>query len=328
MTDTHDTPTGSLHERAIFWVTRLHSGDCTDQERQDFEAWLAQSETHRTAHKEVEAFWNGLSQIEPLAAPQLAAARTYLREARQSRRAFSGKRLAGAGVLSLVFITGFLPLWWSWLTTDTYRTAKGDSMSIQLSDGSRIDLNTDTELSVQYTSTRRSVKLEHGEALFSVVHNEEKPFEVIAADGRIQDIGTRFNVYRQADRVSVTVLEGEVSVATGQSSTAQYLVPGQQISYDSTGHTSAISRADTDAITAWQKGRLVFKSQPLSIVLEQLSRYHDASLQVDGSRLQTLKVSGVFPTDNLNLALNTIAGALPIKVNQTATNIFVIAPAN
>ena len=328
MTDTHDTPPGSSHEQAIFWVTRLHSGDCTDQELDDFEAWLAQSEVHRIAHHEVESFWGGLGQLEPHAAPQLAAARAYLREARQSRSASAGKRLAGAVVLSLVLITGFGPLWWSWLTTDIYRTAKGESTSIQLSDGSRIDLNTDTELSVQYTWTRRSVKLERGEALFAVVHNAEKPFEVIAAGGRIKDIGTRFNVYRQEGRVSVTVLEGGVSVAAGQSPSAQNLTPGQQISYDSTGHTSTISRADIDVATAWQKGQMVFKSQPLSVVLEQLGRYHNASLQVRGSRLQALKVSGVFPTDNLNLVLNTIAGALPIKVTQNSANNYVIAPAD
>jgi len=63
-------------------------------------------------------------------------------------------------------------------------------------------------------------------------------------------------------------------------------------------------------------------------VLEQLGRYHDASLQVPDSRLQSLKVSGVFPTNNLSLALNTIAGALPIKVTQTAITTFVIAPAD
>ncbi|MDO9048402.1 MAG: FecR family protein [Methylobacter sp.] len=326
MTDTHNTPSGSLHELAVFWVTRLHSGDCTDEERHDFEAWLAQSEAHRIAHQEVAAFWEGLSQIEPLAAPQLAAARAYLRKTRQSRRTLTKKRLAG--VLSLILITGFSPLWWSWLSTDIYRTAKSESTSIQLSDGSRIDLNTDTELSVQYTWTTRSVKLERGEALFSIVHNPEQPFEVIAAGGRIQDIGTRFNIYRQADRVSVTVLEGEVSVAASQSSTVQNLIPGQQISYDSTGQTSLVSPVDIDAVTAWQKGQLVFKGRPLSIVLEQLGRYHDTLLQVPDSRLQSLKVSGVFPTNNLSLALNTIAGALPIKVTQTATNTFVIAPAD
>jgi len=326
MTDIYDTSSGSVHEQAVSWVTRLHSGDCTDQERRDFEAWLAQSEAHRAAHREVEAFWNGLSRIEPLAAPQLAAARAYLRETRQSRRALSKKRLAG--VLSVALITGFSPLGWSWLSTDTYRTAKGESAGIQLSDGSRIDLNTDTELSVQYSWTARSVKLERGEALFSVVHNPEKPFEVIAAGGRIQDIGTRFNIYRQADRVSVTVLEGEVSVAAKQNAATQNLIPGQQISYDSTGQTSAIAYADMTVATAWQKGQLVFKGRPLNKVLEQLGRYHDASLQVPDARLQSLKVSGVFPTNNLSLALNTIAGALPIKVSQTAATTFVIAPAD
>ncbi|MGZ5007121.1 MAG: FecR family protein [Methylobacter sp.] len=326
MTDTHDIPSDSVRELAVNWVTRLHSGDCSDQERHDFDDWLAQNETHRTAYREVEEFWGKLVQIEPHAAPQLKAARTYLRKARQSRRAFAKKHLAG--ILSIALITGLSPFWQPWLNTDIYRTAKGESAGIELSDGSHIDLNTDTELSVQYTWTKRSVKLEHGEALFSVVHNEEKPFEVIAGGGRIQDIGTRFTVYRQADRVSVTVLEGEVSVAANPNATAQHLLPGQQINYDSNGHTANISSTDIDAATAWQKGQLVFKGQPLSIVLEQLSRYHDTSLQMPDSHLQSLKVSGVFPTNNLRLALNTIAGALPIKVSQTAANTYVISPAN
>jgi transmembrane sensor len=326
MTDILNAPSGSIHEHAISWLTRLHSDNCTDQERHNFEGWLTQSEAHRTAYQEVAAFWQGLSQIEPHAAPQLAAARAYLRNARKSRRVLSEKRLAG--ILSVILLLGFSPLLWSWLTTDIYRTAKGESTSIQLSDGSRIDLNTDTELTVQYTWTSRSVKLEHGEALFSVVHNAERPFEVIASRGRILDIGTRFNVYRQAERVSVTVLEGEVSVAAKQNTIAQNLIPGQQISYDSAGQPSAILSVDTEAATAWKNRRLVFKSQSLSVVLEQLGRYHNAALQVQGSRLQALKVTGVFPTDNLNLALNTIASALPIKVTQIAANSFVLGAAD
>ena len=327
MTETNDLPLGSAHEHAIFWVTRLNSDTCTDQDRQDFEAWLAESDVHQNAYQQVTVFWTGLSQIEPHAGPQLSAARTYLRETRQYRRHLSSrKRLTG--VLSLALLLGLSPFLWSWLSTDIYRTAKGQSSSIQLSDGSRVDLNTDTELYVQDTWINRSVKLIHGEALFSVVHNKEKPFTVIAAGGRIQDIGTRFNVYQQVDQVSVTVLEGEVSVTAKQSSAAQYLLPGQQISYDSKGQTSAIASADIDTATAWQKGQLVFKSQPLSEVLEQLGRYHEASLQVQGTRLQKLKVSGVFPTDNLSLALATIAGALPIKVTPLAANNFVIAPAD
>jgi hypothetical protein len=108
------------------------------------ETCLAQSEAHRTAYREVEAFWQGLSQIKPHAAPQLKAARAYLRKARQSRRAFSRKHMAG--ILSIALIAGLSPFWQPWFNTDIYRTAKGESAGIELSDGSHIDLNTDTEL--------------------------------------------------------------------------------------------------------------------------------------------------------------------------------------
>lgn len=326
MINTHNAPPDPVHEQAIFWVTRLHSGDCTGADRQAFSAWLAQDQAHRTAYQEVKVFWDSLSQIEPHARPRLAEARAYLREARQRRRAISGKRLAG--VLSLILIIGFSPRWWALITTDHYLTAKGESNSIQLSDGSHIDLNTDTELSVQYTWTTRSVKLEHGEALFSVVHDAGKPFEVIAANGLIKDIGTRFNVYSQTGQISVTVLAGEVSVIANQNSIPRNLTPGQQISYDATGQTSAIANADIAAITAWQKAQLVFKSQPLSVVLEQLGRYHEVTLQVTEPRLQALKVSGVFPSNNLSLALDTIAGALPVKVTSPASRQFVIDSAD
>ena len=320
--------TDNAHELATFWVTRLHSGDCTGADRQTFAAWLAQDQAHRSAYQEVSVFWEGLSQIEPHAKPQLDEARSYLRKARQRRRTLSGKGLAG--VLSLILIIGFSPRWWALITTDHYITAKGESNSIQLSDGSRIDLNTDTALSVQDTWTTRSVKLEHGEALFSVVHDARKPFDVIAASGVIRDIGTRFNVYHQAGQVSVTVLEGEVSVTADQHSIAHPhpLTAGQQLSYDAKGQTSAIANVDIAVITAWQKAQLVFNGQPLSVVLEQLGRYHEITLQVTDPHLQALKVSGIFPSNNLSLALATIAGALPVKITSPASRVFVIESAD
>ena len=321
MINSHNVPPDP--DLATFWVTRLHSGDCTDADRQTFAAWLAEDEANRTAYQEIKVFWDSLSQIEPHAKPRLDEARAYLRKERQRRRTVSGKRLAG--VLSLILMIGFSPRWWALITTHHYRTAKGESNSIQLSDGSHIDLNTDTELSVQYTWTKRSVKLEHGEALFSVVHDTSKPFEVIADNGLIRDIGTRFNVFKETGRVSVTVLEGEVSVTA--SSISRNLTPGQEISYDSTGKMSALVNADIAAITAWQNGQLVFKSQPLSMVLEQLGRYHYVTFQVTDRHLQALKVSGVFPSNNLKLALDTIAGALPVKISSPAAHVFALESA-
>lgn len=320
------TPENTIQQQASHWVTRLNSSDCTDTERYAFDDWITDNEKHRTAYQQVLAFWQALAQIEPHAGTELEAARAYLRDQRQARRQFSGKR--AATVLSLLLVMGASPFLWSWMNTQNYHTAKGEHTSIALSDGSQIELNTDTELSVQYTDNARSVTLHHGEALFTVEHNSEKPFAVTAANGVIKDIGTRFNVYQQATKVAVTVLEGEVSITMANNATPYSVKPNQQLSYDNNGQVTPFVLVDGDTATAWQKRQLVFKAQPLSVVVEQLARYHDVSLKIADPHLQALKVSGSFPSDNLHVALNTIANALPIKISSTTATAFVIEAAD
>jgi len=91
---------------------------------------------------------------------------------------------------------------------------------------------------------------------------------------------------------------------------------------------SAIANADIAATTAWQKAQLVFKGKPLSVVLEQLGRYHEVKLKVTDPRLQALKVSGVFPSNNLKLAHDNIAGALPVKISSPVSSVFFIESAD
>jgi len=71
---------------------------------------------------------------------------------------------------------------------------------------------------------------------------------------------------------------------------------------------------DTESATAWREGRLVFKGRELDDVLAQLGRYHQVDLVLADAKLRHLKVSGSFPTGDLDLALNTIAASLPVKV--------------
>jgi len=314
-------PTG-LHEEASQWVTILHSGAATTAQRRAFARWLNANESHQRAYSEVETFWQSLGSLRQDMGPELAAARAYLRQAQRSRRVFRPGLALAASLLLAVAAT---PLWRIWLDNGVYRTAKGEQAHIELSDGSRIDLNTDSELQVAYTWTQRKVTLARGEALFSVDHDPEKTFQVAAAKGLIRDIGTRFNVYRQGDRVSVTVLEGEVCVAA--QGVAKNLTPNQQVRYDTAGQLSSVVGVDVDAATAWQKRQMLFKGQPLSAVLEELGRYHDVTLQIADKRLRGLKVSGSFPSDNLPLALATMSSALPIKTESPEPGLIVIKSA-
>jgi len=314
-----------LHEEASQWVTLLHSGTATAAQRRAFARWLNADESHRRAYREVETFWRSLGPLRRDVQPELTAARAYLRQAQCHRRLFRPGLALAASLLLTVAAT---PLWRLWFDNGVYSTAKGEQAHIVLSDGSRIDLNTDSELRVAYTWSARAVVLARGEALFTVRHDEAKPFAVEAAGGRIRDVGTQFNVYRQGDRVAVTVLEGEVNVDNAANRGGQMLHPGMQLTYRADGRFGLVEAADTASATAWRDGRLVFKSRPLDEVLAQLGRYHTVDLALDDASLKHLKVSGSFPTGDLDLALNTIAAGLPVKVARRGMGQVALVPAD
>ena len=316
--------TPSIHEQASFWVLRLHADDCTAAERREFQAWLAKAPTHLQAYQKAEGLWQSFSLANQHPAQQIAFARDQLRQARQQqhhRQQIRSGRLAAA---ALLLATGIAPFGWNWLQTETYSTVKGQRAEITLSDGSHVELNTDSQVRVNYAGQTRQVSLDRGEALFTVAHNPEKPFEVIAAAGRIRDIGTRFNVNQWRGETIVSVLEGEVAVSTGSSSITQNLLPGQQIHYDNSGSISALAEFDHKTITAWRDGLLVFKKASLSEVLDQLSRYHGIELKISDPKLRDLKVSGDFPSNDLNRALDVITTALPIKANRDNPGLIVL----
>lgn len=307
-------PSADQYKQASYWVSLLHDGDCSPQQHQDFQIWLSRNILNQQAYQEVEAYWQDLGALEAIAQEPLQAARTSIRQKQTQRRWLSRQYLAiAASVLLLVIAAPFIQLC---LDNGNYKTAKGEQKHIQLSDGSLIDLNTDTKVRVSYTLFTRKVTMEHGEALFTVIHDADKPFEVAASGGIIRDIGTQFNVYQQADKVSVTVLEGEVSVSKLQDTKPQMLTAGMQYTYGQNGQSQLANNRDYIDVRGWREGRIVFKGQRLDVVLEQLSRYHAVKLSTSNPRLAALKVSGNFPTNDLNLALNTIAASLPIKINR------------
>jgi transmembrane sensor len=317
-------PTAKQYEQASRWVSSMHDCNPSPAHHRAFQAWLQQDVLNHQAYQEVEAYWQRLDGLSTLAQPQLNAARALVRQKQIQRRWLLRQPLVLAA--SILFVVLAVPFIRFSLDNGNYKTAKGEHKSIQLSDGSRIDLNTDTEVQVSYTFSDRKVKLEHGEALFTVQHDAEKPFQVLAAEGLIQDIGTQFNVYRQSDSVAVTVLEGEVSVTHQHSNRGQNLIAGMQLTYGYDGRSQNTQDKDFTDVAAWREGKIVFKGQRLDFVLQQLARYHPVSLSASNTSLGSLKVSGSFPTEDLNLALNTIAASLPVSViHQSSSSIVLVA---
>jgi len=214
--------TASRLKTAAHWYAELREPDADHRTWDAFRAWEGSDPANRAAFRQVEA---SLSLLErsSLAAP--GAGNGYDSGATQSAARKPGRvrlywltGIAAVIVLALVSVVTLSPP--AAPAAQVYATAIGDTRDVTLEDGSVVTLNTDTELAVTYSRSERRIQLAHGQALFSVMKGT-RPFIVAAGSSETRALGTRFEVYRGPADVSVTLVEGSVSVlpeAAGQGS--------------------------------------------------------------------------------------------------------------
>jgi transmembrane sensor len=197
-----------------------------------------------------------------------------------------------------------------------YATRVGERRRIGLADGSAVDLNTSSALSVAFTDRVRRLELHAGEAMFEVASDASRPFVVDAAGTETQAIGTVFSV-RRDDAVSVRVVEGEVAVGdAGTKGTGVRVAAGQQVAFAADGSRSSPEPFDVAAETAWRRGKLIFNRRPLGEVASELDRYRVGRIAIPDARLRRLEVTGVFDLSDPDAVLRTIGQTLPVTVVQ------------
>lgn len=292
-------PQPALREQALQWLVDLHSGD---EHKADWEAYLQWCETsaeHQRAAGAAEQLWE-----------QLGSA--LQRPAPRARR---------MPVLGLVLVMGLAcGLAWQgaehgWMADQ--RTGVGERRTLQLADGSRLELAPQTRVDINLEGPLRVLRLYSGELYVQVAADPERPFEVEAADGRTRALGTAFNVRRQAHNVHLVVTEHAVRVdvqANGSTQTAQ-VQEGQGLDYDVNGISRPYA-VDPGAETAWRNNRLVFNNRSLGDVLDDLKPYHHGLIWIRDETLRQLPVTGMVGTDDLQAQLQLLQHSLPVRIRQ------------
>jgi len=191
-----------------------------------------------------------------------------------------------------------------------YSTRVGEQKVATLEDGSRIALNTDSSVEVQYSAKQRLVQLDRGEAMFEVAHNVARPFLVRAGDKQIRAVGTSFVVRRDGNTVTVTLLHGKVAVTNVRSARTAaeptYLNPGDRLRAVA-DEPVRIDAQPVEAATAWRRGQAVFADTPLSDAVAEMNRYGGPRLILADPNLTLLRVSGVFATNDTGEFARAIA---------------------
>jgi transmembrane sensor len=300
-------------KQAVTWFVRLQSERCSEQDQQLFNAWLAKEPAHRAAYTKAEQLWGTMDNLKTLDdIPALTKARNTRPE-----------KVRLSTIVSLLFMMMLFGAAYTEYSAETltYATVQGERRHIVLADNSQIDLNTNTQLHVKISLLKRQVQLVQGEALFTVSHESLRNFTVQADTLRIRDIGTRFNVHLEPESMAVAVLEGEVELDDGQSVNHQSLLAGNQRIYTKNTGLSQSEVINSDTVTAWLNGHLVFKRSSLRQVTAELERYHAVKFVFVHPELAQETLSGTFEANNLEPFLHAIETLLPIRAKHQGKTI-------
>jgi transmembrane sensor len=233
------------------------------------------------------------------------------------------KLLAAAAAVAVTSLGLF---WWngSPVTSPQYATHHGELRSLRLSDGSSLQLNTDTSVTVRYSRSERRIELQRGEALFEVAH-QPNPFRVVAGSASILALGTRFSVYREAGSTQVTVLRGRVAVSSLVTRSGSVTVEaGRQVRVMEGQPPDNVTPADVERATAWLHRQIVFERQPLAVVATEFNRYTALPIEIETPELRTLPVTGIFSVDDTETFLDflrTFQG-VTIQTGPTRVRVF------
>jgi transmembrane sensor len=285
-------------EQAVRAWTRQHSGSWTQGDEASLQTWLAAAPENRAAYEKVSRAWAVTGQMGGRIAREEPARRRY------------GLWIAASLLAALAWPLWVMSdNWWNGSRAD-WVAQRGETRTIRLLDGSRVVLDSDSQIESRIGARSRHIVLLRGEALVTVAHDANRPFAVDAGPGRITDIGTQFDIESLQGKTRVTVLEGRVNVSTPRG--RLLLDAGHASGYDNLGALLPVNAIETSA-TLWETGQRHFNADRLSDVLERITRYHVVTFVFKEAELKDLRVSGTFRTDNLPLFLRTLRAALPVE---------------
>lgn len=313
-----DHPSDALDNEAASWVLRCDRG-LTPAEQDEFSAWLAADPRHGDRLARHRRHWK---QLDALAEwrPEHAARPNPDLLAPPLRVRFRRWRPAGLALAAAAALTFGIYLFRPPTPSESARTtgvvAAGPRV---LPDGSKVELNRGATLTVQYTPGERRVKLDRGEAHFSVEHDSQRPFIVNAGGVDVRAVGTAFNVRIDPAAVEVLVTEGKVRVDAAQPASTNTPAPHAtlvpvlearqravlplrppQAQSAPAPQIATLTPGEIERVLAWQHRLLDFNATPLGEIAAEFNRRNVIQIVVVDPDLAAIPLTATLRSDNID----------------------------
>jgi transmembrane sensor len=329
----------AIEDAAANWLVRFNAG-LNPREHTEFQQWLAADSRHAAAYAGLAEAWSVLNHPRTSGhADDLdcALAARWQRRARRRRIfAFAGAGLAAAAALVIFFLTLGSPP--ATQAPPATTVAKRPDRQV-LPDGSTVELKAGAQIAVDFTATKRGVRLVVGEAMFAVNKDAARPFVVAAGGVEVRAVGTAFSVRHTEGQVGVLVTEGRVAVERiteppGGAPADRPAAP--PVAFLDAG-TKLVVPADLPPATpleikpitseqvatelAWRGKRVELSGTPLAEAVELFNRHNRLQIAVADPSLARHKLSGIFWADDAEGFVRLLETGMGVAAERSADTI-------
>lgn len=326
-----NTELNDIEARAANWIAERDRGDgrLPPERQTELEAWLNASTAHRVAFLRLDQAWQRADRLRALQGaapafkpppPRRSGWAAWLTRPPVQRSAAGLSLATLALVLGLNFSGGPQTL--------NYATERGQRESVTLADGSRLTLNTATQLRTAVTPQARQVWLESGEAFFDIAHDAQRPFVVHAGKQTVTVLGTKFSLYRDGDKLRVAVLEGRVQVQAEQSGPTVLARADTALADAGNLLVTKLSPQQLTASLGWLQGKLVFNEASLAEAARQFNRYGRKQLVIKDAASARIVIGGVFDATNVEAFARLLHAGFGLQVQVENDEIQISSPAS
>lgn len=305
-------------ETAALWLARLDSGTADPSE---FERWRDADPSHGAAFARVAATLQ-----------QVGSAKTHhpgLRLAAASRVTGGGNRrrqiiagFAAAGALSLAAA-------WPVVASRSERTAVGARKTVTLSDGLRMELNTDSRVSWRLEDEMWRLQLAQGEIALSITEGA-RPCLLSGGAVKVIVTGGDLNVFLRGQSLDVTAVSGRSTLrfpgkASAPDSAPFFIEDGQAALIGGKDvHMRTLTEGDKHFITGWRRGELVLDGQTLGVVVDEYNRYLTKKIVIADPQLSALRLGGRFTTRDPQEFLKAVGASFGIRAIKEDSGVIVL----
>lgn len=207
----------------------------------------------------------------------------------------------------------------------TMKVPEGGEYRVILSDGTRVCLNSGSELTfpMNFEKGERVVELK-GEAYFDVAKSKEWPFIVHTCRSSVKVSGTSFNVcsYEEDALEQVTLEQGGVEVKFHDET---YLLhPGEQFELDMTSEEVEVKPVNVKLFTSWIDGMFRFHNMPLDLLAVKLERWYNVHFIFSNEVCKNYRFTGAIRKDvDFNEFIRLIERTTNVKFIIDQMNIIV-----